>query len=122
MGKINNSKMEIIYQDIGNDRNASYKAKVEYQYVINGNTYFSKKIFIGDYTRRNFPFSVKSFIKNYTKDKEVLVYYNPTDFKSSVLETGVHSIIYRELFAGILFVVLSIIMITKESFFVSLIQ
>jgi hypothetical protein len=121
-GKINKSKLEITNQDIGNDMSVSYKAKIEYQYVIADNTYFSQRIFIGDYIKRNFSRSVESLINKYAKNKEVLVYYNSNNPKCSVLETGVHSVIYRELFIGILFVVISIVMKVEEPFFVSLIQ
>ena len=121
-GKINKSKLEITNQDIGNDMSVSHKANIEYQYVISENTYYSERVFIGDYIRRNFFRSVEPIVDKYAKDKKVLVYYNPNNPKRSVLETGIHFVIYRELFVGIFFVVLSIVMKMQESFFVSLMQ
>ena len=121
-GKINKSKLEITNQDIGNDMSVSYKANIEYQYVIEGNTYHSGRVFIGDYIRRNTSRNIESLVNKYAKDDKVLVYYNPNNPKRSVLETGVHSVIYRELLAGILLVALSIVLKAGESFFVSLIQ
>jgi len=121
-GKINKSKLEITNQDIGNDMSVSYKANIEYQYVVEENIYNSERVFIGDYIRRNTSRNVKSLVNKYAKDDKVLVYYNPNNPKHSVLETGVHSVIYRELLAGILLVALSIVLKARESFFVSLIQ
>ena len=121
-GKIDESNLEVTNQDIGNDMSVSYKANIKYQYVINAQTYFSKRVFIGDYIRRNFSRNEEPLVNRYAKDKEILVYYNPSNLKCSVLETGIHSVIYRELFVGILLIVLSSILIAKESFFISLIQ
>ncbi|MDR0863482.1 MAG: DUF3592 domain-containing protein [Candidatus Symbiothrix sp.] len=121
-GKIYKSRLEVINQDIDDNMGVSHKLHIEYQYIIEGNTYCSERIFIGDYIRRNFSRHVKSLANKYAKDKKVLVYYNPNNLKRSVLETGVHPVIYRELFIGILFVVISIVMKVEESFFISLIQ
>jgi hypothetical protein len=119
-GKIYKSKLEVINQDIDDNMGVSHKLHIEYQYIIEGNTYCSERIYIGDYIRRNFSRHVKSLANKYAKDKKVLVYYNPDNLKHSVLEKGVHSIIYRELFIGILFLVISFSMILKESVFRSI--
>ena len=114
--------MDITNQDIGNDMSVSYKVNIQYQYVIERNTYYSEKVFIGDYIRLNTSRNVETLVNKYAKDNKILVYYNPNNPKRSVLETGVHSVIYRELFVGILFVAISIVLKAEESFFVSLIQ
>ena len=84
-GKINKSKLEITNQDIGNDMSVSYKANIEYQYVVEENIYNSERVFIGDYIRRNTSRNVKSLVNKYAKDDKVLVYYNPNNPKHSVL-------------------------------------
>ena len=104
------------------DVGAMYKAAIQYKYAIGIKEYFSNRIFYGHYLGKNAPKSIKTLVNKYVKGEKVLVYYNPKHPNKSVLETGVHPIIYQELFAGILFVVLSIVMKTQESFFVSLIQ
>ena len=111
---IDTSEMEILNKDIGNDDGISYKANVKYQYMVGKNIYSSKKIFIGDYIIRNFPRSVKILINRYIEGKIVLAYYNPKHPNKSVLEIGVHAAIYRELFVGILFLLLSVIMLVCE--------
>ena len=116
-GEIISSKMQESL-DVG----AMYQADIQYKYVIGEKEYFSKRIFYGHYLGKNFPKSIKTLINKYVKGKKVLVYYNPKHPDKSVLETGVHTIIYQELFAGILFVVLSIVMKIHESFFIFLIQ
>ena len=116
-GEIISSKMQESL-DVG--VGVMYKAAIQYKYAIREKEYFSNKIFYGDYIGKNFSKSIKTLVNKYVKERKVLVYYNPQHPNQSVLETGVHSVIYRELFVGILFVVLSIVMKTQESFLVSL--
>ena len=117
-GKIDKSKMDVYY---GYDAN-SYKTNVQYQYIVEEKKYVSKRIYYGDYTLKTFPCSVKKIVNKYTKGKTVLVYYNPQHPNKSVLETGVHTVIYRGLVAGILVLLLSVVMFLKESFFTSFFQ
>ena len=114
-GEIINSKMQESYFDEG----AMYKAVIQYKYIIGEKEYFSNRVFHGDYIGKNFSKSVKTLINKYVKGATVLVYYNPQHPNKSVLETGIHPVIYRELIVGILFLLLSIVMLTKQSFFVS---
>ncbi|MDR2581223.1 MAG: DUF3592 domain-containing protein, partial [Fibromonadaceae bacterium] len=85
---IDTSKLEVVNEGIGNDMGVLYKAKVKYQYMVEG-IISSEKIFIGDYIRKNFPHSAKSLINKYIKGEVVLAYYNPKCPNKSVLETGV---------------------------------
>ena len=116
-GEIISSKMQEML-----DEGAMYRAIIQYKYTIEEKEYFSNRIFYGNNIGKNLPFSVKTLVNKYVKEGKVLVYYNPNNPKRSVLETGVHSVIYRELLVGILFVALSIVLKIEESFFVSLIQ
>jgi hypothetical protein len=117
-GEILNSKLE--FSDIGEE--ATYKAKVGYQYVVEGKKYFSERVFYGDYIGKNLSYGPKSIVKKYSKEGKVSVYYNIKHPSSSVLETGINSVIYRELFIGILFLALSVFMVVKESFFLSVFE
>jgi len=99
-----------------------YKAIIQYKYTIDEKEYLSNRVFYGDDIGKDFSCSVKTIVKKYVKGEKVLVYYNPEYPNQSVLETGVHGVIYRELFAGILFLFLSVILFTKESFFISFIR
>ena len=107
---------------IGEEADRLYKAKVEYQYNVNGESFFSKKIFYGDYVKANMPYRAKKIIEKYGKDEIITVYYNPDNPKKSVLETGVNIILYKTLFTGLCLIVLSIVIMMNESFFVSLIK
>lgn len=120
-GKVLISNIDCISY-IGEDADLSYKAKVEYQYGVNGESYLSKKIFYGDYIRANMPYRAKKVIKKYGKDEIITVYYNPNNPKKSVLETGVNPVIYKILFISFCLILLSIIIMMNESFFVSLMK
>lgn len=119
-GVIDASNLETTNQDIGNDMSVSYKANVKYQYEVEGKVYFSERIFIGDYIRRNLSRNVKKLTNKYSKGEVVLVYYNPKYPNKAILEIGVHPLIYRELLVGILFFILFTIMLSEKSLFVSL--
>jgi hypothetical protein len=117
-GEIISSKM----QESNFDDGAIYKAVIQYKYTIGEKEYFSNRMFYGDYIGKNFSKSIQTLVSKYTKGTTVLVYYNPQHPNKSVLEPGIHLVIYRELLAGILLLLLSIVILTKQSFFVSLIQ
>jgi hypothetical protein len=114
------SELEVTNLGIGDSGSVSYKANIKYQYMVKGIMYSSKRIFVGDYIRRNTSFRVKAIKNKYFKGKTLLVYYNPEYPKKAVIEIGVHAVIYRELLAGVLFIFLSIIMLVKKTFFISL--
>ena len=114
-GEIISSKTQESYFDEG----AIYKTVIQYKYTIGEKEYFSNRVFYGDYIGRNFSYSVKKIVNKYVKGATVSVYYNPQHPNKSVLETGIHPVIYRELIVGILFLLLSIGMLMKQSFFVS---
>ena len=107
---IDTSELEVTNQGLGNENSVLYKANVKYQYVIEEKVYFSKRVFIGDYLRKSFPRNAKLIVSKYKKGETVLAYYNPQRPNKSVLETGIHTAIYSELFVGVFFIVLSVIM------------
>jgi hypothetical protein len=120
-GKVLNSKLDIT-KNLGKGLRTFYKAEVKYQYIIKGKEYFSERIYYGDYIGKNRSSGPKSIVEKYSKGEKIPVYYNPKHPSSSVLETGINSVIYRELFIGILFLALSVFMVMKESFFLSVFE
>ena len=115
-GKILNSCIQSSYWADSN----SHTVKIEYQYTVNNKIYFSKKIFYGDCTSMNSLRYAKKMLGKYVYQKKFIVYYNPYDPRKSVLEARVNPLLYKELFVGIFFVLLSIAMMVEESFFISL--
>jgi len=114
-GEIVNSKVQKT-----NDDGVIYKAVIRYKYTIGEKVYFSNRVFYGDNTWSNFSKSAKTLVNKYPKGEKALVYYNPKHPNQSVLETGVHSVIYWVLFGGVLLLFISAVMLTKESFVISL--
>lgn len=120
-GKVLSSNIDSI-KYVGEDAAQSYKARVEYQYSVNGESYSSKRIFYGDYLRSNMPWRAKKIIKKYAKDEMVTVYYNPQNPKDSVLETGLNYVVYKTLFVSVLFILLAIVIKMNESFLINLMK
>ena len=106
VGKILHSEIECLDS---NEPSITYLLKVKYQFTINNKTYHSKKIYWGDYIATNFPYRQKKRLKKYAINNMVDVYYNPENPKESVLEKGINSIIYRELFSGIIILIVGFV-------------
>lgn len=83
-----NSKIET-NSNIYNEKHENfYKTIISYKYRINNITYYSKRIFYGDfiYTIRH---SIHdAILKKYPKETQVLAFYNPKKPSISVLEKG----------------------------------
>ena len=60
-----------------------------YEYEVNKNTYTGNRVMYG-YINNFFTSDAYRQSKIYTKGKVVNVYYNPTNYTQSVLETGIH--------------------------------
>ena len=107
-GEIICSKIE---EEYDSDGGGGYKAAIQYKYTIGEKEYFSNRIFYGNNILKTFPKSVKNLVTKYAKGEKVIVYYNPRYPNMSVLETGVHAVIYRALFTGLLLLLSSIIVL-----------
>ena len=101
----------------------SYTALIEYKYKVDNQEYISKRIFYGDTIGKPLPFKSKSLIKLYSKDSEVIVYYNPLKPKESVLQKGLHLIVIELFILGSFFILLGVAILRYEtaikSFFVN---
>lgn len=114
-GELLNIKMDYIDNGI-NEFDPLYKANIKYQYTINDNTYTSKRIFYGDFVRTGSSLPAKKIIKKYSVSDGVSVYYNPANPKESVLEKGVHGIIFIQLLIGVIFIIVSVYLNNYNAF------
>lgn len=83
-GEVISSKLGVI-ENTG-EVDTSYRAKIEYQYSVNKNTYTSNRIYFGDKLSSSFKSSSISLLNNYPIGQLVTVFYNPLNNKDSVLE------------------------------------
>jgi hypothetical protein len=84
------------------------RLQIEYDYGAYETAFHGKTIFFGDtLTTRNKRF-IDRYLARYPMDKEVDVYYNPKDPKSSVLEPGIFRYVLADMLGGLSFIVLGI--------------
>ncbi|MCB8944514.1 MAG: DUF3592 domain-containing protein [Ardenticatenaceae bacterium] len=88
----------------------SYSPEVTYTYQVNSLSYVGNRIKFGEnsYNSRN---RAQEIAANYPVNKEITVFYEPTQPDNSVLEAGVSSGSYIVLAIGALFVFLTVLMI-----------
>ena len=88
-------KSELDESCMGSGEPVTYKAKIEYSYTVAEKTYYSERIFYGDFLRHNLPFRSGKFVEKYKEGDVVNVFYNPHNPKEAVLQQGVHSNVVR---------------------------
>jgi len=93
----------------------SFKASIEYRYKVDNQEYTSKRVFYGDKISKPLPFKSKSLIKLYSKDAEVIVYYNPLKPKESVLQKGLKFIVIELFILGSFFILLGFAILRYET-------
>lgn len=93
-GRITHSEVigpgiRIFGRDISLDEGGKYRAKIEYEYDVNGRRYTGDKIFL-DYavSSCNYIKSCQKFVDKYPGYKTVEIFYNPNDPSECVLEKG----------------------------------
>lgn len=79
-----------------------YKPEVKYQYEVDMYRFSGERIYFGNFLMTNSSKSSRQITDKYIRGQEVIVYYDSSKPSRSVLQTGVHSPIYRELLAGII--------------------
>lgn len=103
-GEITTSEEE----KIGSNYNVSIKSKIIYSYIVNGETYQSKRIKVGPQsissTDRGW---VERTLERYPLGKKLTVYYNPTLPVKTVLEPGFNIRIYFPILIGLIFYAIS---------------
>jgi len=114
-GVILTSEVDKISTPAGMDGSSlSYQALIEYTYQVENQEYNSKRIFYGSDIGKPLPFKSKSLIKRYPQNSEVIVYYNPSVPKESVLQKGIKFIVFEILVLGCLFLLLGFVLIEYE--------
>ena len=104
---------EVIRTDIVSNRksgggSSTYRAKVEYQYAIDGVTRYGARVsYAGNVSSSNRG-SAMAIIDRYPKGSDVTVYYDPADPEESVLEPGISAKIFLTPAIGGVFLVLGL--------------
>jgi Protein of unknown function (DUF3592) len=97
-------KFSKIY-DTGLGKNRIKKPIVKYIYLVNGTQYQGGNIYFDDENSRSNLSYTNQMVSKYPAGKQALVYYNPAEPQSSVLETGIAEIPWIPLIFGMGFTV-----------------
>lgn len=101
---------------IGDDGNRSFKAKVVYQYFVEGKGYISKRVFYGDRIEKPFSKKALRISGKYKKGDEVMVYYDPFCPKDSVIEKGTKIIVLELFILGCIFLFFGVVIMKYNLF------
>ena len=93
----------------------SFKAAIEYRYKVDNQEYTSKRVFYGDRISKPIPFKSKSLVRLYSKNSEVIVYFNPLKPKESVLQKGIKFIVIELFILGSFFILLGFAILRYEA-------
>lgn len=93
----------------------SFKAAIVYKYKVDDQEYTSKRVFYGDKIGKPLPSKSKSLVKLYSKNSEVIVYYNPLKPKESVLQKGIKFIVIELFILGSIFILLGFVILNNEA-------
>ena len=89
-------------------RQMMHSAKVLYEYTVEDNKYTSNKISFGD-TSSSVRSDASKVVKKYRPKKEILVYYDPKNPKTAVLEPGKAGGLLVPFIAGSMFLFVGIL-------------
>ncbi len=80
-----------IYTSRDSDANATYRADIAFEYIVDGSKYLSDRLYYGVkiMSSDNWINSKKS-VDKYPVGKEIIVYYDPDKPNDSVIEPGIH--------------------------------
>jgi len=107
-------KSEFIEFGTSGDTERIFKPKVKYKYVIQGKEYFSKRVYFGSFLMSNFKKrNSLRIVAKYPEGKIIPVYYNPTNVRMSVLETGVKSEIIITCIIGVFIFIFGYLLLIK---------
>jgi hypothetical protein len=101
LGEIKSSK---IY-DAGIGKNQIKKPIVKYIYLVNGTQYQGGNIYFDDENSRSKLSYTNQMVSKYPAGKQALVYYNPAEPQSSVLEPGISETTWISLIFGMGFTI-----------------
>lgn len=89
------------------DDDPTYTPVIDYEYVVNGQTYRSQRIVWGDVSSTNRT-QVANLITEHTPEATVTVYYNPADPSIAVLNPVRRTELKRTLFMGALWLIVAL--------------
>lgn len=90
------------------DGSITYTAKVAYNYSVNSLPYTGSTVAFGDYGSSD-PSHAGGIVSRYPVEKNVKVYYDPGDPKTSVLEPGSGWSSFMGLIVGIAFAIIGVV-------------
>lgn len=90
------------------DGSIMYTAKVAYNYSVSGLPYTGSTVAFGDFGSSD-PSHAGGIVSRYPAGKNVQVYYNPKDPKTSVLEAGSGWSSFMGLIVGIAFAIIGVV-------------
>jgi hypothetical protein len=102
MGYVVESK--IVTEDYRRGGNYKLKPMVRYKYTVQGQNYISNRISINDISYDD-PTVPQQIIDKYPFNKQIKIYYNPSDPQDAVLEFDMNGI-YYEFGLGLMLIVL----------------
>jgi hypothetical protein len=92
-GKVIKSQLE--KYGTGGEDSITYKPVIEYQYEIEQKFYNSKRLYFGSNISSSFKKRKSTrLVQKYSAGTEITVYYNQSNPKESVIETGIHAEIW----------------------------
>jgi hypothetical protein len=83
-----------------------YRPNIHYKYTIDDKIYVSKHVFFGDFLWQSLPFTSFAIKKKYKIHDKVIIYYNPKKPQQSVLERGIHFIVFLVFLSAIILLII----------------
>lgn len=100
-----------------------YGPHVKYGYWVENNYYYSDKIgltdFIGKVSTNDIAFAER-IVAQYAVGMNVKVYYDPMHPEKAVIDKKLSKGLYVPVFAGIVFLVIGLVGLTRQAFFVGI--
>ncbi len=112
-GKILSSR---VVRPKGDDGASLYAASVGYAYRVDGQEYFSSRVWFGDGNQSSFSSGAKEVVARYPQGKVVRVHYNPAKPKLAVLEPGAFFSSYLIYGIGLLFFGIGLLVLLWAAF------
>lgn len=99
---------------MGQDSTVTYKVKIQYSYKVGEKTYYSKRIFYGDFLRHSSLGNIERMMNKYKKENIIDVFYNPQKPNESVLELGINFDLVTILITSLLLFMIGVILIYSK--------
>ncbi len=114
-GKILSSELEVRETLVENRYAKSYRADISYSYCIDKKEFISKQVYCGDDIFRGFAYKSRKIIKQYPKNKETSIFYNPEKFEEAVLIRGIDPMNWTHVLLGAVIMILGLWFLDSES-------